>query len=108
MSQSKLHKDYLGHRLYPVGEDDFARDKDGHYVVHVLVGEIGSPQIHTVRFPRCCARTAKEAEKLSWEHGMRVIEEGLISMPKVRQLGMELASIEMQHPNGTGWWPQTE
>lgn len=86
----KLHQDYRGYRLYLIGEDGFAKDDAGRFIVHVMIGKVGANELHVVRIPNCTAWTCEEAEKLSREHGKRLIEEGAFPMPERRGLAAEL------------------
>lgn len=86
----KLHQDYKGYRLYLIGEDGFARDYAGRFIVHVMISKVGANALHVVRIPNCTAWTSDEAEKLSAEHGKRLIDEGAFPMPERRGLAAEL------------------
>jgi hypothetical protein len=102
MNRLKLHKDYLGFRLYMIGEDGFERDRFGRYFVHVLVSEIGSQDLYRIPIPKSYAWTSQEAEKLSWEHGMLLIEQGRIPHSPSPIVPPELPHFSRRRRRGVG------
>lgn len=102
MNRIRLHTDYLGFRLYLVGEDGFARDAAGRYIVHVLISRIGEPRVHSVRIPNCVAWSSQEAEKLSWAHGRRLVDEKLFPLPQPATLAGALMYLAER---GYSWKP---
>jgi hypothetical protein len=102
MNRIRLHLDYRGFRLHLVGEDGFARDAHGRYIVHILISEIGVDRVIHVRLPNCAAWTSDEAEKLSWTYGRQLIDEKIFPLPAPKTLAAALLALA---ESGFSWKP---
>ncbi len=67
-----LHK---GFRIYLPEEADFARDRRGRYVVHVRMRRERARHLKRIEIPDCFASDLREAQELSIEQAMRLIND---------------------------------
>lgn len=67
-----LHK---GFRIYLPEESEFRRDRHGRYVVHVRMRRERSRRLKRIEIPDCFASDLREAQELSIELAMRLIND---------------------------------
>jgi hypothetical protein len=75
MTGTNFYRLYKGWEIYyPMGHD-LLRDIDGRYAVYAVVSQPRSNTVERVVVPGCFALTFREAEQLSIQHAMRLVDE---------------------------------
>lgn len=68
---------YKGFRIHLLEEDDFTKDAQDRYLVHVHITKPGMLAASQLEVPGCFASTLEQAQELSVAQAMRIIDAGL-------------------------------
>jgi len=72
------YRTYKGFRLYLPEDVDFQRDVQGRYIVHVLIAKLDVDVPESIRVSNCYAWDLREAQELSIQRAMAMIDTGLV------------------------------
>ena len=72
------YRTYKGFRLYLPEDADFRRDVQGRYIVHVLIARLDAEMPERIRVSNCYAWDLREAQELSIQQAMSMIDTGLV------------------------------
>jgi hypothetical protein len=67
---------YKGYRIFLLEEHDFRRETDGRYAVSVHIEKPELDNMKHVEVPDCFAGSLEEAQQMSVEQAMRMIDDG--------------------------------
>jgi hypothetical protein len=76
---------YKGFQIHMLEEGDFKRDAQGRYVVRVHIRRPGFRRPKHFEVPDCFAPTLEQAQQMSIEQAMRIIDAGLDPSSKQRR-----------------------
>lgn len=78
MVSFSAYRTYKGYRLYLPEEADFQKDRQGRFIVHVLLAKLDVEVPERIRVSNCYAWDLREAQELSIQQAMRMIDTGLV------------------------------
>jgi hypothetical protein len=78
MVSFSAYRNYKGYRLYLPEEADFQKDVQGRYIIHVLIAKLDTAEPERIRISNCFAWDLKDAQELSIQQGMRLVDTGLV------------------------------
>lgn len=82
---TKSYTLYKGFQIHLLEEDDFRKDALGRYVVRVHIRRPGFRKPKHFEVPDCFALSLEEAQQMSVEQAMRIIDGGLDPSSKRRK-----------------------
>jgi len=74
---SRFFTIYKGCRIHLPEDSDYDKDCDGRYHVFVVIADLGGKNHIRRPIDGCCANALDEAQRLSIQHAMRLIDSGL-------------------------------